>query len=462
MKKFFSIVLFVMILISSLSFTPNSFGAVSLVSASDQTYSPVDRTDLENKINNFIQINLDNRAASFTLYLSGDYIMNTYNFININTEPLFSPDMVHNYRFKAGNDYNAIAFLGSEYGNAILIEPGIETINGKTSKIILAYTVNWGETATQRTAVESFAQSKVNELGVSSMNDFDKVKTLHDFVVNYASYDFTEKNAYPYQIISSKTGICQAYAGLFYMLCKKANVDTRIVIKGDGYDTSKGKTSKGTIDHAWNLVKVNGNWYHVDTTWDDPIHNEFDILQWKYFLKSDSTMTLTPATANSGVTQHFWDKNGNYPSAYSDYPTNLTDYVATPKGSAIPSSKPKITPVSSTSKKTSSANAVTSSSSVSSLQSIISSESAVSSEMSSTESSETVAITTQNTNFYSGLENFFVGGMGKLYTNNKPLFIVAIIGFAVVVILITTVFIFFLRRRKRNNMPSPFGGGSFS
>lgn len=44
--------------------------------------------------------------------------------------------------------------------------------------------------------------------------------------------------------------------------------------------------------HAWNIVQIDGEWYHVDTTWDDPIPNREGYVRYEYFLKSDAAMSF--------------------------------------------------------------------------------------------------------------------------------------------------------------------------
>lgn len=56
----------------------------------------------------------------------------------------------------------------------------------------------------------------------------------------------------------------------------------------------------GWGDHAWNIVNIDGNYYHVDVTWDDP--DESDNINYDYFLISDEQMS----------TDHKWDINNEY------------------------------------------------------------------------------------------------------------------------------------------------------
>lgn len=47
------------------------------------------------------------------------------------------------------------------------------------------------------------------------------------------------------------------------------------------------------IDHMWNMVKLEGQWYHVDVTWDDPVMSDGShALKYNYFLISDARIKL--------------------------------------------------------------------------------------------------------------------------------------------------------------------------
>ena len=61
-----------------------------------------------------------------------------------------------------------------------------------------------------------------------------------------------------------REGVCQSYAIAFYMMATAAGVQCEYVT---GYATnSVGSTGR----HAWNRVQIDGVWYYIDCTWDDP------------------------------------------------------------------------------------------------------------------------------------------------------------------------------------------------
>lgn len=73
-----------------------------------------------------------------------------------------------------------------------------------------------------------------------------------------------EIDAQAYHMLKDKKGICSNYADLFLVLCERAGIPCEVVTgKGNG------------VNHAWNRVYVSGKSYHVDTTWDDPLNNNY-------------------------------------------------------------------------------------------------------------------------------------------------------------------------------------------
>lgn len=112
-----------------------------------------------------------------------------------------------------------------------------------------------------------------------NISDDKKVELINKYIVDHAEYAYDELNSgrdtlpnglgihSPYAILESGKGVCAAYAGLFQMMAKEAGLESKVVV-GTSYSYSNWGS------HAWNIVKLNDEWYHVDTTWNDVANNE--------------------------------------------------------------------------------------------------------------------------------------------------------------------------------------------
>lgn len=126
---------------------------------------------------------------------------------------------------------------------------------------------------------------------IAGKNDIEKMKYIHDYLVDTIEYDqtFVEKNIYNiYGALVSKTCVCEGYAKASQYLLNEAGLEN-IIITGTATN-SDGKTE----NHAWNYVNIDEKWYAIDTTWDDPIivggGKLTNTIRYRYFLKGSSTM----------------------------------------------------------------------------------------------------------------------------------------------------------------------------
>ena len=135
----------------------------------------------------------------------------------------------------------------------------------------------------------------------SSLPDEEKELAIHDKLISLVSYGYDlyetsnleETNhdlgyfAYG-ALVSDSSGkknhaVCNGYALAFEYLCQLADIPC-CVITGDAYGTLP-NTDQDSTDHAWNVVKIDGRWYEVDTTWDD---NEVDT--YRFYNKTTAEM----------------------------------------------------------------------------------------------------------------------------------------------------------------------------
>lgn len=104
------------------------------------------------------------------------------------------------------------------------------------------------------------------------------VLSVHDYIVTMAQYSFMDSLNNGYQALVRKETACYGYAQLFMRVMERLNIPCQIVICED--------TGDG-VGHAWNVVCLNGSWYHVDVTWDDPMMDVDGRVMHKHFLKTD-------------------------------------------------------------------------------------------------------------------------------------------------------------------------------
>ena len=136
-------------------------------------------------------------------------------------------------------------------------------------------------------------------------SDYDKLLYFHDWIVLNCSYeDQTEFCKSAYGGLVEKKIQCAGYAKTMQYLCDKAGIPS-MVITGAGEKAS----------HAWNVVNVEGEWYNLDSTWDDPILKTpvANNLSHRYFLVKDSEIhnishfSINEITLSSGTKIKYFD-----------------------------------------------------------------------------------------------------------------------------------------------------------
>lgn len=147
------------------------------------------------------------------------------------------------------------------------------------------------------TSEKANARIKVYEIASqitnNSMSTREKVKAVHDWLCINVAYD--TKNYYAGTIPAESYSIagpvlygkavCDGYASAFQFFMDILGIKSE---KVDGTVTNSSGTTGG---HAWNRVKIDGQWLYVDVTWDDPIPDRpHTVYRYTYFLISESEM----------------------------------------------------------------------------------------------------------------------------------------------------------------------------
>lgn len=124
-----------------------------------------------------------------------------------------------------------------------------------TIKIIPIYYMDSEEIERAEHEIEKYVYKALENVN-PDMSAYDKEKNIYDYIVTHTEYDVnSEYNQSIYSVVLGKS-VCAGYSFMFKYLCEKVGI-TCIVITG---------SSKEGIDHAWNAVCIENNWYMVDCT----------------------------------------------------------------------------------------------------------------------------------------------------------------------------------------------------
>ncbi|WP_172257289.1 transglutaminase domain-containing protein [Saccharibacillus deserti] len=180
------------------------------------------------------------------------------------------------------------------------------SLSGTSASSSAEIKLSYRETAEQSAYVKSQVAAALKKNVKPGMNDHMKVKAIHDWVVRTLKYDTTLSKFTAYEGLKTGSTVCQGYALLTYEMLKQAGFQTHIV---EGYVKSEA--------HAWNMVNLDGKWYQIDTTWDDPVPDRGDRVSTSYYLVTDQQLRQ----------DHTW-KSANYPKAVTAYSETLEHLIA--------------------------------------------------------------------------------------------------------------------------------------
>lgn len=147
-------------------------------------------------------------------------------------------------------------------------------------------------------AIYDAAQAVLEEVLHDGMSPFETEATLYDWVVQKIDYGWkhadvleeTPREAYtPYGGLVDRMAVCLGYASSFQLLMEMAGMECITVV---------GASHASTGDHAWNMVRLDGEWYCVDATWDFAYRETMNGCEWRYFNVTSDYMART---------NHQWD-----------------------------------------------------------------------------------------------------------------------------------------------------------
>lgn len=252
--------------------------------SSTTDFTPLSKQDLKN----IIYTTVDSGWNNFTFYCPNEYSKCVKDIMDIT------------------NDQEILTHLNnfvSPYNSFSNIKTTISDSGEITLNIKYLYTDDKINAINKK--IDEVLKNNIND----SMDDYEKIKVIHDYIINNAKYDVKRNN----ENISQYNSYI-AYGPLIegYATCNGYTDAMALFLNKLGYKNFKIATTpddKNLTGHIWNAVYLNNKWLHLDVTWDDPVSEDGkDYLLHKYFLITDEELKK----ADEGkvvVTEHNYLKN---------------------------------------------------------------------------------------------------------------------------------------------------------
>lgn len=171
--------------------------------------------------------------------------------------------------------------------------------------ITFDYSIEYYTNAQQEAELDAAVENLLVSLDLEGKTQYEKVRAIYDYICDNITYDYDNLKDKSYKLkytayaaLINKTAVCQGYASLFYRLALAEGIDARLIAGlGDG----------GA--HGWNIVRLAGKYYNLDSTWDA------GSTEYSYFLKCEENFL-----------EHERYDEYNTPAFNEEYPMSSTSY----------------------------------------------------------------------------------------------------------------------------------------
>ena len=136
------------------------------------------------------------------------------------------------------------------------------------------------ETAAKMTKELDAAADRILEQVSYTQTEWQKLRTIHDGIAAGCTYEIGARSDDAYGCLVDGIAQCEGYAKAFLYVTRRAELETMCVT---------GKSERGVL-HVWNMVQIDGNYYHVDVTWDDDPQYAGEVSH-RYFAVPDDWLT---------------------------------------------------------------------------------------------------------------------------------------------------------------------------
>lgn len=201
----------------------------------------------------------------------------------------------------------------------------IETNRLDKTYFVPGYSMTAFEYVKEMTEIEEVKNEVFGELE-NIADDFEKERIIHDYVTEKCKYIEKTGGTYSslYGCLVMGESSCEGYAKTMKYLLDECGIENYLAT-----GTTQDENGE-TQGHAWNIVKIEGEYYHLDATWNDP-EDDSAPNRYAYFNITDEDITITHNVEERFLGRCTADNNNYYvrnSTYFSDYDSHLRSEVS--------------------------------------------------------------------------------------------------------------------------------------
>jgi len=150
---------------------------------------------------------------------------------------------------------------------------------GNVTEITPSYLCTGAERERMAAEFDGFV-AQIADYASAAPTDLGKLLLINDFFCVNFEYDETRTYRDPYTLFAQGIGVCESYSLAFAAVLNELGIPNIYV-------------SSEAMNHSWNMVQLDGEWYHIDITWNDPTSDVPLRACHQNFLRSDEGMRET-------------------------------------------------------------------------------------------------------------------------------------------------------------------------
>ena len=216
------------------------------------------------------------------------------------------------------NDENAMFYLDTKMQYAV----NSATQNVASANIFYKYSDS--EIIRMQNAIDAEVNKLLSKI-TDQMTDYDIVKLFYDYLAENVVYDENAANCRDiYGVFVDKRALCGGYAKAFAYLCGKVGIENLTII-GDADE----------VPHMWNMVKLGGEWYHIDPTYAVTESQLGPYVRYDYFCVTDEVIAKSRVVYSQDYTYpkataseyNYYVKNGLVADSWDDVTAMLANQI---------------------------------------------------------------------------------------------------------------------------------------